>query len=591
MVGNTTTAGRDHTTALARCSREGWRHAVDEIEQQIQVVGRLVERLGTPVDDAALLALLDEAALPLIETDLIHRLVPHARRLRELDYDDHPWAGLVGGVALCSIDRPLGRALLQRAREAFEPTDDRIGNGYACFLEGLEDIGEGHIAAASEWWRRSRELLRGEGPVEGMALAHLALGAYGEGDLGRAELLAHESLISARTRGDDRVIGIACMYLAFVRVHAGEFAAADAAVAEGIAGLERIADPANRYELPMLLAVQGCVAALRGDSGTAERSWEDAIASAALVENRWYDAITLVVRSDCTSDTNPRRAVEDARCALDYFSWAGEEWWVHWARTALIAGHRSSGALATAAELSRRLLGAPLTPLERGRALAAYGETLVCLDDSAAIAVLEDGIAELDRAGGSYWAARAETLLAAVAPDRSAALTASIRTRAGNAIEDPAWAALLDPAVAPGTTRRIEAPASNGTATSTRSAVLDLVARGFTSRQAAAALGVAPSTVDTHIRAAMRTTGSRTRSQAAAQQRSSDNECGEALDLRRDELATLELLAGGRTIAQVADELHYSRRTVERRLAALRVRVGVATNQGLVARVRELQIV
>jgi DNA-binding NarL/FixJ family response regulator len=170
-------------------------------------------------------------------------------------------------------------------------------------------------------------------------------------------------------------------------------------------------------------------------------------------------------------------------------------------------------------------------------------------------------------------------------------LTASIRTRAGGAIEDPAWGRLLDPAMALGLDQRVDTQASNGMATSTRSIILDLVARGFTSRQAAAALGVAPSTVDTQIRAAMRTTGSRTRSQAAAQHQARDSNSGEAPSLRRDELATLELLAAGRTIAQVADELHYSRRTVERRLAALRERVGVATNQGLVARARELQLV
>ncbi len=564
---------------------------MDDIERQTQIVGRLVEQLGASVDDARLLDLLDDAALPLIQTDLVHRLVPHARRLLGLDYDGHPWAGLVGGVALCSIDRKLGRAVLRHARETFEGTDDAVGNGYACFLEGLENLGEGKIGTASDWWRRSREFLDGEGPVDGMALAHLALGAYGEGDLCRAEHLARESLTSARQRGNDRVIGIACMYLAFVRIHAGEFAAADAAIAEGIAGLERIADPVNRYELPMLLAAQACVAALRGTSELAEQIWDDALASAALIENRWYEAITRVVRADCTCRSNPRRAVEDARCALDYFSWAGEEWWVHWARTALIAGHRSSGALATAAELSRRLLEAPLTPLERGRALAAYGETLWYLDDPTAIAVLEAGIAELDRAGGSYWAAGADMVLAVVEPSRSEASTAGIRRRAGDAIGDPAWAALLDPATARGTYQRADAHSSNGTATSTRSIILDLVARGFTSRQAAAALLIAPSTVDTHIRAAMRTTGARTRSQAAAQHRARENNGGEVPHLRRDELAALELLAAGRTIAQVAHELHYSRRTVERRLAALRDRIGVATNQGLVARSRELRIV
>ncbi len=243
---------------------------MDNTEDRTSAVDRLVDRLDEPVDDTTLLGLLDGAAIALIESDLIHRLVPHARRLRAIDFTDHPWAGLLGGVAICAIDRPRGRTELRHSREAFERIGDRLGNGYACFLEGLEDIGEGHIATAADWWRRSRELLDGEGPVEGMALAHLALGAYAEGNLRLAQLMANESLTTARRRQDDRVIAIACMYLGFVRFHTGEFDAADAALAEGIAGLERIVDPANRYELPMLLAGQGCVAALRGAADIAE---------------------------------------------------------------------------------------------------------------------------------------------------------------------------------------------------------------------------------------------------------------------------------------------------------------------------------
>jgi DNA-binding NarL/FixJ family response regulator len=566
---------------------------MDGIEDQASVVDRLVERLDEPIDDATLLGLLDDAAVALIESDLIHRLVPHARRLRAIDFADHPWAGLLGGVAICTIDRPRGRAELRHSRETFERIGDRVGDGYACFLEGLEDIGEGQIATAADWWRRSRELLDGEGPVEGMALAHLALGAYAEGDLRRARLMANEALTTARRRRDDRVVGIASMYLAFVAFHTGEFAAADAALADGIAGLERIVDPANRYELPMLLAGQGCVAALRGAADVADRRWDEAIDAAIRDENRWYESIIRVMRADCTSTENPGRAVEDARCALDYFSWAGEEWWVHWARTALIAAHRSSGALATAAELARRLLTAPLTPLEQGRALLASGETLLALEDPVAVDVLDEAADRLDSAGAHYWAARAELLLAVVEPSRSAALTTNIRARAGAGRHDPAWVALLEPATALATNPpHGDATPSSRTLPSTRAIVLDLVARGFTSRQAAAALLISPNTVDTHIRAAMEASGSRTRAQAAAAQRAPrPSDADNAPTLGRDELATLELLAAGRTIAQVADELHYSRRTVERRLAGLRARIDVATNHGLVARARELQIV
>ena len=89
----------------------------------------------------------------------------------------------------------------------------------------------------------------------------------------------------------------------------------------------------------------------------------------------------------------------------------------------------------------------------------------------------------------------------------------------------------------------------------------------------------------------MRVTGATTRAQAAALQL--DRTAPAPVDhpeLRGDERAILELLVAGRTIAQVGLELHFSRRTVERRLAALRGRLGVTTNQALVGRARELGV-
>ena len=215
------------------------------------VVDALVRDLGASPDGPTVLALLDGAARSLVESDLVHRLLPFARGFRTLDFAEHPWAGLVAGVALCAVDRHLGRATLHAAREYFARDGDAEGEGYGCFLEGLEDIGEGHIESATERWSHARELLGGKGPVEGMALAHLALGAYAEGDLARAHLMAGESLATTRMQADDRLAGIACMYLGFVDVHTGEFGHADAVVAEGLAALGRL-EPDNRYEWPML---------------------------------------------------------------------------------------------------------------------------------------------------------------------------------------------------------------------------------------------------------------------------------------------------------------------------------------------------
>ncbi len=549
------------------------------------LVGALVRDLDASPDDPTVLARLDAAAKVLIESDLVHRLVPFARRLRAVDYSAHPWAGLVAGVALCAIDRPLGRATLRAARARFEARGDATGEGYGCFLEGLEDIGEGHIDSATERWTRSRALLGGDGPVEGMALAHLALGAYAEGNLALAHLMATQSLGTARLQGDDRLVGIACMYLGFIDVHTGEYAHADAIVAEGLTALRRL-EPDNRYEWPMLRAIEGCLASLRGDDDAAECAWDDALGFCDRTENRWYEAITRVVRADCTARLDARRAVDDARRALDYFSWADEGWWVHWARTALVSAHRWSGQLATAAELARRLLRASLTPLERGRALVALGEALLALDQPDALGVLDEAVATLDGVDAKYWAARADLLTAIVDGHRSDAVIRRIRRRAGREAGDPAWVRLLDPAA----TLRDAAPvAGPRPSTTTGAIVLDLVARGFTSRQAAAALLVSPNTIETHVRAAMRVTGARTRAQAAALLLERPPTApSDGPDLRDDERAILELLVAGRTIAQVGQELHFSRRTVERRLADLRGRVAVTTNQALVGRAREL---
>ncbi len=496
---------------------------------------------------------------------------------------------LVAGVALCAIDRPRGRDELRRARESFERSGDRVGQGYGCFLEGLEDIGEGRMSTASDWWERSCGLLDSESPVVGLALAHLALGAYAAGDLVRAEHLAEQARVNGCRRSDQRAVAVACMYLAFVRFHTGAFAGMEAALDEGITAIERIPDPANRYELPMLLGGRGCLAAFRGDAAAAEAAWAAAIACALDVGNRWYEAIVRVMRADCTVGVNPVRAVEDCRHALDYFSWAGEDWWVHWARTALVAAHREAGALSTAAELGRRLLGAPLSPLENGRALATHAETLMELGDAGAVPMLEASITELEAAGAHYWAARSELLLAPHDHPRREALRADARARAGADVDDEAWVRLFEPAPRE---RGLPEWPDGGAATGApaRAVVAELVAQGFTSRQIAGALNVAPSTVETHVRAAMRDHGVRTRAELAAAVRRPVR-AGDVPTLAREQLATLELLAGGRTIVQIAAELHFSRRTVERRLTAARLALGVSTNQAAAARAQALGLV
>jgi len=113
--------------------------------------------------------------------------------------------------------------------------------------------------------------------------------------------------------------------------------------------------------------------------------------------------------------------------------------------------------------------------------------------------------------------------------------------------------------------------------------VLMLVGEGRTSAQIAASLGVAVCTVDRQAATAVARLGARNRRHAALMVR----EPGRRADasLRPDERELLALLAGGSTIDQAAGALHYSRRTVARRIARARAALSVSTTTQALATV------
>jgi DNA-binding CsgD family transcriptional regulator len=112
--------------------------------------------------------------------------------------------------------------------------------------------------------------------------------------------------------------------------------------------------------------------------------------------------------------------------------------------------------------------------------------------------------------------------------------------------------------------------------------VLRLVGAGKTSAQIAVELGVAACTVDSHVATAMARLGARTRRHAALLAQGPT--ASEATNLRREEREVLGLLAEGLTLDQAAQTLHYSRRTVARRIARARAALRVATTaEALVA--------
>ena len=105
--------------------------------------------------------------------------------------------------------------------------------------------------------------------------------------------------------------------------------------------------------------------------------------------------------------------------------------------------------------------------------------------------------------------------------------------------------------------------------------VLRLVRRGLTSAAAAETLGVSAATVDRHIHSAMNKLGARSRVQAALLLERGDGGGEERLPAQDSEILTL--VAQGYRVREIAEIVHLSPRTVDRRLAHARGVLGVET--------------
>jgi len=408
------------------------------------VVGRLELAADDSSEAEAILDALELGAEAILSNDLLHRLVPYADRLRAVDYAGRPWAAIIAGVAICAVDRTCGRAVLSAGRAEFVTEGNAFGEGWACFLEGLEDLGEGHIARAEDLWNRARDLLGASAPASRFSALHLCLAAYREGDLSRAARIAERELSAARVDKDDRLIGIAAVYLALFRWWMGDFAGVERAARSGEQALGRLLDPLDRYEEPIMHAALGTVAAMRGDFEQADVHLAAGVEKAAELQNEWYGAIVRTIRAVVTSVRDPLRGIADARHALEYYESVGEDWWSHWALEAYVIAQREYGDLHASAATGRLLLERVDNHLERGRARLELATTLVVLDEiDEPRELLELSIRELETAGARYLTARAEMQLANISPHRSAYLQRSARARAGTDADDPAWTRLL----------------------------------------------------------------------------------------------------------------------------------------------------
>jgi hypothetical protein len=408
------------------------------------VADALVRTLeGCPHDDEILEAL-ELASTCLVDSDLIHRLVPYASRLLAIDFTGHPWAALPSAVAICASERARGRQLLRAARERFVATGDPKGQGYACFLEGLEDLGEGKFDDAAAWWRQSRQLLDGTAPLDSFAMAHAALGAFSRGALREAIVIAEESLSIAQIRGDARLESICAMYLALIRFWTGNFRSSEMAASLARDAMERIEEPANRYEEPMVYVEIAALAAVRGDFPSATDAFDRSMALTEERMNPWYAAITRVVRAELMADLDPVLATADARTAVAYFRPPDDDWLAHWAQQAFAVAHRATGNFTASLRTSQALLERDLNPVERGRALLCTGETHVRAGDPrAGMPILHEAAQILECAESRFWAAKAHMLLAAIDTRSTTFHLREARKIAGAELGDPAWHRLL----------------------------------------------------------------------------------------------------------------------------------------------------
>ncbi len=405
----------------------------------------MIDLLATePADDQIVDALETNVAY-FIAADLNHRLIPFAPRLAEIDFSARPLAALPAAVAICSIDRARGRGVLREARCALEEAGDTLGWGYACFIEGLEDLGEGQLHSSEAWWMQAATLLGNEHGVVGFTDAHLALVAYQRGELRRAVRLAELALFAAQRRRDDRVEAIAAVYLGFFSYWVGDFTRAAQAVHRATTASLRIPEPSNRYEMPLVHAIDGAIRATNGDAEIAEQCFVSSLAEADGMQNGWYRAITLAARALLTAADDPRRAVADASEALRYFDLIGERWWVAWATNSLAVAHLAmADHHAGLAACEETLAVDPLSPLERARALCTLAELHERVGNlSGALTTIREAIDAFDEAGAEYWAARAEVIAASIDLKRSEFHLRSARRRRITDPDSVAWSSML----------------------------------------------------------------------------------------------------------------------------------------------------
>lgn len=360
--------------------------------------------------DAELPGLIRDHAPALLSSNgsLLRPLLP---RLRTLNGESDPWVLLVTGFARHDADFADREAtdMVEEALKLFRHSEDGRGEGFALYTLGNQAVGRGDLTLAAELWNAGRALLGPESAAYAHALCNSSLGAYSLGDLHTALAIAEHGLAVSIDGGLHRSSGTASVYIAAFNLWTGDFARVETAVDLARQSFQEVADPAERYEWPVGLALLGVLAALRGDAISADESFQEALKAAEVVDAGWVQAMVYVLRAEHTSGWHPHRSLADAQLARDILDAHNEVWWTGEARIATaVALTECESDRAAVHVFEEALASGTLIPLEEARCSLLLGETLLRTGEVGRAAELVTGAqASLEASGAFFWAARA----------------------------------------------------------------------------------------------------------------------------------------------------------------------------------------
>ncbi len=345
-------------------------------------------------------------------------LRPLAGRLAALPSRPRPWAHLVVARALHDADAADRRApaLAEEALAAFRTAGDPQGEGFALCTLASWALARGDLERGADLMARGEALLGDEPRVRGVTLVNRSLGAYARGNLRLAQRLASEGAAESARAGMLRAEATAHLFLGFFSLWTGEFARVQDAVRRAEAAFSAIPADGDRSEWPLLGAVAGPLAALRGDRDGAARAFADGLAAADLVDAPWLRAIVLVARAEYSAPHELQRSLADARWAVAQLRERGDSWW---SVQAAVAEGVALGAAgdhdAAVTAIQRAAEGAFVPPVEAARYDLLLGEQLAAGGHpDRAIPLLFDAEDRLTRLGARFWAARAAVALAGI---------------------------------------------------------------------------------------------------------------------------------------------------------------------------------